>query len=163
MRFKLSLFVAAGIPLVIAAAPLGQQQSPLGAIRPLPLPAGAGSAEPNLSLGSNGAVHLSWIEPGADSSHVLRFATLNGERFTAATTIARGAKGEWFVNWADFPSILAVSKSRLYAHWLQRTGSSRYAYGVRIARSEDGGKTWSAAVTPHRDASESEHGFVSMS
>jgi hypothetical protein len=162
MHNRLYLCAAAGIPLLIAAGPLAQRPSPLGVVRAVTVPAGPGSAEPNLSVGSNGAVHLSWIEPGADSSHVLRFATLVRDRFSAPTTIAQGAKGEWFVNWADFPSILAASQNRLFAHWLQRTGSTRYAYGVRVARSDDGGKTWSAPVTPHRDASESEHGFVSM-
>jgi hypothetical protein len=50
----------------------------------------------------------------------------------------------------------------LAAHWLQRTGTGTYAYGVRISLSRDGGNTWSTPVTPHRDSTQSEHGFVAM-
>jgi hypothetical protein len=66
------------------------------------------------------------------------------------------------VNWADFPSLEVLGKDRLVAHWLQRTGTGSYAYGVRIAQSHDGGVTWSDPVTPHRDSSRAEHGFVSL-
>ncbi len=138
------------------------EQFEFGALRALATPAAPGSAEPNLSLGPGGLVYLSWIELGPDSAHHLKFATLGGQRFSAARRIAAGAKGEWFVNWADFPSLIALSKSHLVAHWLQRSGMGRYAYGVRVAQSKDGGATWSAPATPHRDESESEHGFVSL-
>lgn len=131
-----------------------------GAIRTLASPASPGSAEPNLSM-SNGKVYLSWIEMAADSGHMLRYSMLQGTRFTPARTIAAGPKGSWFVNWADFPSML-VTNNQMVAHWLERNGTGRYAYGVRVARSRDGGKTWSKAVTPHRDTTQSEHGFVSL-
>ena len=134
----------------------------LGAVTALPTPARPGSAEPNLALGNGGRVYLSWIELTADSSHQLRFAALDGKQFGEARAIATGAKGDWFVNWADFPSMLALNNNQLIAHWLQRSGMGRYAYGVRVARSNDGGRTWSKAVTPHNDNSESEHGFVSL-
>jgi hypothetical protein len=133
-----------------------------GALRAIPTPAAPGSAEPNLSLGTGGRVYLSWIELAADSGHQLKFAVLQKDRFAPARVIASGGRGDWFVNWADFPSIIALSNTQLVAHWLQRSGMGRYAYGVRVARSSDGGATWSSAVTPHRDASESEHGFVSL-
>jgi hypothetical protein len=69
---------------------------------------------------------------------------------------------DWFVNWADFPSLRALDDGALVAHWLERTGSDTYAYGVRVARSSDGGTTWSASFTPHRDSADAEHGFVSL-
>jgi hypothetical protein len=133
-----------------------------GDLRPIVTPAGPGSAEPNLSLGPAGRVYLSWLESGPDSAHHFKFATLQNERFSAPRLIAAGAKGDWFVNWADFPSLFPISNTRLVAHWLQRTGDSRYAYGVRVAQSRDGGASWSAPATPHRDESEAEHGFVSL-
>lgn len=122
-------------------------------------PAAAGSAEPNLATGADGRVYMSWLEP-ADSGHALRFAVLNGSTWTAPRTIASGR--DFFVNWADFPSIEVMDGGRLAAHWLQKNGKGSYAYGVRIAQSADGGKTWSKPVTPHRDNTESEHGFVAM-
>ena len=50
----------------------------------------------------------------------------------------------------------------LAAHWLEREGTSTYAYGIRTVRSRDDGRTWSAPVTPHTDGLAAEHGFVSL-
>jgi hypothetical protein len=122
-------------------------------------PAGPGSAEPNLTLGPDGRVYMSWLEP-ADSGHALRFSVYDGSTWTPARTIVSGR--DFFVNWADFPSLEVLDRGRLAAHWLQRNGRGTYAYGVRIAQSADGGRTWSAPVTPHRDSSQTEHGFVAM-
>lgn len=122
-------------------------------------PAAPGSAEPNLTVSPEGRVYMSWLEPG-QSGHALRFAALDGTQWSAPQTIREGK--DFFVNWADFPSIEALEGGRLAAHWLQRNGSGTYAYGVRISQSADGGKTWSAPVMPHRDSSQTEHGFVAM-
>jgi hypothetical protein len=123
-------------------------------------PAGPGSAQPNLAVAPDGRVHLSWIEPLPDGRHALRFAVKDGEGWSAPRTIAEGA--DWFVNWADFPSLAALPDGSLAAHWLVRTGSKTYAYAVNIARSFDGGATWSQPLVPHRDGTQTEHGFVSL-
>ena len=125
----------------------------------LPSPAAAGSAEPNLAVAPDGRVYMTWLEP-VDSAHALRFAVLDDERWSAPRTIRTGR--DFFVNWADFPSIQVLDGKRLAAHWLQRTGSGTYAYGVRISQSADGGNTWSDPITPHRDTSDTEHGFVAL-
>ncbi len=122
-------------------------------------PAGPGAAEPNLTISPSGAVFLSWLEPAADSTHALRFSALADSTWTAPRTIAAGRR--WFVNWADFPSLLARSDSDLTAHWLVRSAGGRYDYDVQMARSRDAGATWSAAVIPHQSRT-GEHGFVSM-
>lgn len=122
-------------------------------------PAAAGSAEPNLTVGPDGRVYMSWFEP-ANPGYALRFAVYDGARWTPAQTIV--TRSDFFVNWADFPSLEVRDGNHIAAHWLQRNGSGTYAYGVRIAQSADGGKTWSVPVTPHRDSSETEHGFVAM-
>ena len=161
-RMIARLLTVAGLACLCGSAHSPLASVEFGELRPLATPAPPGSAEPNLSLGAGGRVYLSWIEQARDSGHLLRFSMLRAERFDSPRTIARAGKGEWFVNWADFPSVVALSESQLAAHWLERTGSSRYAYGVRVARSLDGGATWSQPVAPHRDRSDSEHGFVSM-
>lgn len=122
-------------------------------------PAGPGSAEPNLSTGPDGRVYMSWLEP-TDSGHALRFAVHDGSRWSPARTIV--ARRDFFVNWADFPSLQVLDGNRLAAHWLQRNGTGTYAYGVRLSLSNDGGATWSTPVVPHRDSSQSEHGFVAL-
>ncbi len=146
----------AGVFLVLRAADAARTPAVLDSISS---PAGPGSAEPNLATGPDGRVYMSWLEP-ADSGHALRFSIHNGSTWTAPRTIAWGR--DFFVNWADFPSIEVLDGGRLAAHWLQKNGKGSYAYGVRISQSGDGGKSWSAPVTPHRDNTESEHGFVAM-
>jgi hypothetical protein len=122
-------------------------------------PAGPGSAEPNLALGADGRAYLSWLEQ-VDSGHALKFSVYDGRSWSDARTIRTGR--DFFVNWADFPSIIPLDGNRLAAHWLQRTGGATYAYGVRVAISSDNGRSWSAPITPHSDTSSNEHGFVSL-
>ena len=136
-----------------------EQELDSGAVVGLSSPAAAGSAEPSLAVAQDGRVYMSWLEP-RDSGHALRFATLSDSSWSAPRTIREGT--DFFVNWADFPSIEVLDEQRLAAHWLQRNGQGTYAYGVRIALSSDGGESWSEAITPHRDSSQTEHGFVAM-
>src|SRR5688572_3418594 len=76
-------------------------------------PAGRGSAEPNLAVGADGRVHMSWLEP-ADSGFALKFATFDGTRWSSPRTVRSGR--DFFVNWADFPSIEVLAGGRLAVH-----------------------------------------------
>ncbi len=129
-------------------------------IRELPSPAGPGSGQPNLAVAADGRAYLSWIEPLGDERFALRFSVRDTNGWSAPRAIAEGSN--WFVNWADFPSLLALPDGSLAAHWLVRSGPGSYAYDVNIARSFDGGKTWGKPIVPHRDGTPTEHGFVSM-
>lgn len=132
----------------------------LGAVRELDTPSAAGSGEANLTTHANVA-YLSWIEPTTGGAHALRFATrAAGGAWSPARTIAQGR--DWFVNWADFPAVVALPDGTLAAHWLAKTAPSTYAYEVRVTLSRDGGATWSAPLVPHRDRTPAEHGFVSL-
>lgn len=122
-------------------------------------PAAGGSGEPNL-FAAGDRVYLSWIETVADGAHALRFAVLEGDAWSAPRTIASGTN--WFVNWADFPSLVEFPNGTLAAHWLVRSGPDTYAYDVHVAFSADGGLTWGESVVPHRDGTPTEHGFVSL-
>ena len=122
-------------------------------------PAAAGSLEPNLFAAADGRVFLSWVEPVGDD-HSLRYSVRKTGAWSAPVTVARGSG--WFVNWADFPSVVASPDGALSAHWLQKSGEDTYAYDVKVSRSFDGGETWSTALVPHRDGTKTEHGFVSM-
>ncbi len=44
----------------------------------------------------------------------------------------------------------------------RRAGSGTYAYDVKLAFSKDGGRTWTPAVSPHTDGTQTEHGFASL-
>jgi hypothetical protein len=146
--------------LALGCGPNDGERFALASIDTLASPAAAGSGEPNLAAGADGTIYLSWLEPFGDSAHALRFATLRDSVWSAPRTIAQGPN--FFVNWADFPSLLPVSERGLAAHWLQRSGSARYAYEVRISQSTNGGQTWSEPAIPHRDGTATEHGFVSL-
>lgn len=131
-------------------------------VSPLEAPAAAGSGEPNLAVAPDGRVLLSWIEPLGENRHSLRYAArAKGGAWSKPETIASGSG--WFVNWADFPSLAALPDGTLFAHWLAKSGPATFAYDVRVTTSRDGGRTWSEPVTPHRDGTQTEHGFVSMS
>jgi hypothetical protein len=122
-------------------------------------PAGVGSEEPFLSVDHRGGILLSWLEPRGRNAAALRYARFNGSRWSEARSIA--TLSDFFVNWADFPSIVSDGRGRLFAHWLQKSGSG-YAYDVRLSSSGDGGKMWSAPILLHRDGKRVEHGFVSL-
>jgi hypothetical protein len=102
---------------------------------------------------------MSWLEPG-DTSHMLRFARLDGGEWSEPRTIAESSI--FFVNWADFPSLIELTDGRLAAHWLKRSGPGTYSYDVWVAFSADDGRTWSTPVRPHDDGTLTEHGFVSL-
>lgn len=123
-------------------------------------PAGADSREPDLSATADGGIILSWVEKTGEKRYALRFATREGANWSPVQTVSQGEN--WFVNWADFPSVIGLADGSLAAHWLVKSGSGTYAYDVNIARSKDGGKTWGQPVVPHTDKTETEHGFVSM-
>ena len=126
--------------------------------RELTVPAAPGAGQPFVGRWADGIV-ASWTEPDG-TGHALRFARWDGEAWSQPGTIARG--DGWFVNWADFPSVLALSDRDLAAHWLQRSGRGTYAYDVMLTRSGDAGDTWSDPFRPHRDGTETEHGFATL-
>ena len=121
-------------------------------------PAGNESAQPQLSVSARGVV-LSWIErTGAQAT--LKFAERTAGRWSEARTVASGA--DWFVNWADVPSVVRLTNGTLAAHWLQKSGADTYAYDVRLSYSKDEGRTWSPSFLPHHDGTRTEHGFASL-
>lgn len=123
-------------------------------------PSGAGAAEPFLAATRDGVL-LSWLEPIATTDRfALRFARFGNGQWSPAKTIVE--RNDFFVNWADFPSVVEDANGVLYAHWLQKSGSGTYAYDVRMATSNDGGATWGASFLLNRGGRQSEHGFVTL-
>jgi len=126
----------------------------------LPSPAAPGSAQPWLSAGADGRLYLSWVESAAEAHGVLRFSVRDAAGWSEPRTIASG--DDWFVNWADVPSIAALDDGTLAAHWLVKSGEATYAYHVMAAVSLDNGLTWTEPVRVHDDTSDTEHGFASL-
>ncbi|ANM32410.1 hypothetical protein ABI59_21365 [Acidobacteria bacterium Mor1] len=110
-------------------------------------------------LSSRGsALGLSWVEE-KDGRAYLRFARLDDGGFGEILDVAQG--DDWFVNWADFPSVVLLEEGALAAHWLGRSGEGTYTYDVWFTAMNDEG-LWTKPRRPHRDGTQSEHGFVSM-
>ncbi len=140
-----------------------------GTAAPLVTPAAAGSAEPNLFSVAPGAVYMSWLEPASSEGvapastrrgrFALRFSRLQADTWSAPRTIVES--DDLFVNWADFPSLIAAGDT-LVAHWLELNGGRGTSYDVHISRSADGGETWEESIVPHADGTPTEHGFVSL-
>lgn len=123
------------------------------------LPSARDAAQPNLHAGARGGLHLTWLERDGDA-HVLRHAVERDGEFSGVNTVARG--DDWFVNWADFPSLVALANGDLVTHLLVRSAPATYAYDVWATRSSDGGASWSAPTRVHDDGTQTEHGFVAL-
>jgi hypothetical protein len=143
--------------VVLTMARPATQEWPL-AVQPIATPAAVGSAQPQLSVSDRGVL-LSWIERLGDTA-TLKFSERTGDGWTEARPVAAGS--DWFVNWADVPSVVRLADGSIYGHWLQKSGPSTYAYDVRLARSTDDGKSWTPSFTPHHDGTQTEHGFASL-
>ncbi len=122
-------------------------------------PASTNSLAPNLARGPEGTVVLSWLERN-DNRATLRYSQYKDSQWMPAQTVAQG--DNWFVNWADFPSVTPVSRKSWAAHWLVKKTGSTYAYDVAVSVSNDSGESWSEPITPHTDNTATEHGFVSL-
>src|SRR5690606_21960082 len=159
VRWRLAATLAGALA---ASGCARQDDAPVLGLIELASPAPPGSAQPELFAAPDGRVLLSWLEPDSDSTHARRFAALEpGDvAWSAARTVASGP--HFFVNWADFPSVIALPDGSLAAHWLVRGGPGTYAYDLHVARSADGGTTWTGHLVPHRDGTATEHGFVSL-
>ncbi len=142
-----------------ACEPGASVPAPLATPVELASPAGDGAGEPFLAPASGGGVWLTWLERQGEA-HALRVARLQGDTWSEPHSIATSSS--FFVNWADFPSVFERSDGRIVAHWLARSGPGRYAYDVLTAISADGGVNWTEPGRPHRDGTQSEHGFVSL-
>lgn len=127
-------------------------------VAPLPSPAATGSAQPQLNVQGNRLL-LSWIERSGDLA-TLKFSDRTETGWSEPREVAKGS--DFFVNWADVPSVVRLADGSLSAHWLQKSGPGTYAYDVRLAFSTDDGRTWSAPTSPHHDGTQTEHGFASL-
>jgi hypothetical protein len=132
----------------------------LGPVTPVASPSSAGSRYPHLAALDQGPVVLSWLQALPQGGFALQHAAWRDGTWGSIGTVASGA--DWFVNWADFPSVVPISATTWAAHWLQQKPGSVYSYDVRIAVSSDAGLNWSAPMSPHDDGTPTEHGFVTL-
>ncbi|MGH9139749.1 MAG: sialidase family protein [Vicinamibacterales bacterium] len=128
------------------------------AVDPLPSPAGDGTAQPQLTESKDGVI-LSWLE-NASSQTALKFSERTASGWTQPRLVSFG--DNFVTNYADIPSVVRLSDGTLVAHWMQMNGTSASGYDLRLARSTDDGRTWSAPFSPHHDGTMTQHGFASL-
>jgi hypothetical protein len=161
MRRLTGLLLAA----TVAAAGCGRTVNPADwtvTIEPIALPAAPGSNSPQLTTSSRGTI-LSWIElagGNAGGNASLKFAERTGSGWTAPRTIVSGS--DWFLSWADVPSVIRLDNGTLVANFLPATDARVEAYDLHLTYSKDEGKTWAPSFKPHSDGTTTQHGFASL-
>jgi len=125
----------------------------------LPIIASTGSGEAHLAYAEETGAVLSWQEFD-EPDYLLRFSRFDDGQWTPPSTIARG--DDWFINWADFPSVVPISADTWIAHWLVNKPDNFGAYDIVTAISADAGTTWAAPTTLNADDTATEHGFVTL-
>ena len=128
-------------------------------VKLLASPADTASAEPYLFTDKNEVVYLSWVEK-RKGKNWLKFSVMNKEKWSEPMVISSG--DNWFVNWADYPTLAGDGDKNLVAHFLEKSEKGTYTYDVKLVTSADQGKTWGAPEILHDDGKKAEHGFVSM-
>ncbi|MDO5504895.1 MAG: hypothetical protein Q4F49_01200 [Pseudoxanthomonas suwonensis] len=160
-------FLAAGL-LTGALLLTGCGRDPAGndeaALQVWPLPAAAGSAQPDLSVSHDGRLLVSWLRQQADGRTALQYADFSGDgAWSPARTIAVGRR--FFVNRVDTPHVRMTPDGAVWAQWLQKVGgedAGAHGYHVILSTSRDGGVNWSAPARVHADDSQTEHGFAAL-
>src|SRR5688572_31303135 len=89
----------------------------IASLQELESPAGINSSEPQMSVSSRGVL-LSWIERVGTTTS-LKFAERTGSGWTQPGTAASGP--DWFLSYADVPSVQRLGNGTLVAQWLENT------------------------------------------
>lgn len=120
----------------------------------------SGSRFPNLYKDDSGNITMSWMLNIEEEMFAIQYASYNNGRWTAPATVDIGSS--YFVNWADFPSVVSMNEEIVAAHWLKKIEGGPYAYDVQITFPGDQPRRWTEPVSPHSDGTATEHGFVSL-
>lgn len=115
---------------------------------------------PHLAVTADDIAVMSWMAPTDGEGYALNFATLGPDGWSAPSRVAEGRN--WFINSADFPSVVPITAEHWAAHWLVRREGGTYSYNIALAISADRGVRWQDPLTPHRDETPTEHGFLSL-
>ena len=120
-------------------------------------PAAAGSSVPVMAQTPDGGLMLAWFEPVDSLTRRLVLSRLADQGWGPVLEIARGRS--LVINGAETPALLARGDHEVVACWGERAIAGEGGTRLRLARSMDQGRTWSASLTPHHDGLPVEHGF----
>ena len=119
-------------------------------VEPLPNPATKGATAPSVMRGGDGIVRLTWLQPrGAETALQVAAYDSAAGRWREAVTVASGTN--WFVNWADLPTVAFGPDGRGFAVWYVNNATAAPAHGAGhhgpgyhalLSETTDAGKTW---------------------
>lgn len=98
-----------------------------------------------------------WIEPNAGTPAVMH-AVREGDGWSTPSVVAR--TDALFVNWADTPVIGHAGNGASVVTYPRKSGEGTYAYDVVVAQLS--GARWEDLGSPHKDGTQTEHGFPSV-
>ncbi len=108
-----------------------------------------------------GAINLAYVSAQGENQ-VLYAQDLADVEKSEKTVLQRG--DNWFVNWADFPSVAFLDEGLhgniLFSHTLQYSAAGTYDYDVMYALQDDEGPLFPPRKL-HQDTVAAEHGFLS--
>ncbi|TVQ64967.1 MAG: hypothetical protein EA360_11110, partial [Balneolaceae bacterium] len=112
-------------------------------------PADTGSRFPFLYSDPGGLISMSWLLNIEEDIYALQFTTYRDGMWTAPQTTRIAV--DYFVNWADFPSVVSFEGEVIALHSLRKKEGGPYAYDIDITfRDEETGR-WDRVITPHLD------------
>ncbi|MCG2587420.1 exo-alpha-sialidase [Rhodohalobacter sulfatireducens] len=120
-----------------------------------------GSRYPNFYEDDTGQLYMSWVSKIEEEIHALQYSAYVNGRWTQPKTVK--VDMNFFVNWADFPSVVGIDGTELAAHRLRKVEGGPYAYNVEVSFFDSANSgSWIDPITVHQDTTATEHGFVSM-
>jgi len=123
-------------------------------------PAETGSRFPNFYQDKSGTIYMSWLTSIEEEIYALRYSKYGDNGWEYPETVM--VDTDFFVNWADFPSVVGTDGEAFAAHRLKQKEGGLYSYDVELLfRNSETGR-WDQTVIPHRDETATEHGFVSL-
>ncbi|MEX2462754.1 MAG: sialidase family protein [Balneolaceae bacterium] len=156
IRLKIVTFLF--IPVLFIACQQGLQQ-PVHQYT-LNNPGETGSRYPYLFKDNSGTLFMSWIMNIDEGIFALQYSSYKDSSWSVVQTVKVGTN--FFVNWADFPSIVGSDGEAKAVQWLKKIEGGPYAYNIQISFPDEDTDRWEREVTPHLDGTPTEHGFVSM-
>jgi len=125
---------------------------------------GAEQRQPNLAVDADGNVYAVWEDLRENDNGEIYFSRWISGTWGTGTWSANSRLSDPTMDWANGPDIVTRPGGVLFAAWKERvpTGPATYDFQIVVARSGNGGDTWSRLVE-HRlyDASASNAFYAS--
>ncbi|MBI1795783.1 MAG: hypothetical protein HY076_02150 [Candidatus Eisenbacteria bacterium] len=122
-------------------------------------PASGASYEPNMAVGPDGRVWISWLEDETAHARALRIARLEAPQWGNPIDVVSG--DSLLGVSVDVPAILPMGGVRLVAiyPWKSPKGEG---HDVRMSQTLTAGAIWLPPVVANRDATPTDHGFACL-